>query len=336
MRQALIHPNQADVKTRIEQFAGQKVYGQIELVEDTTQIMNIYRGQVMRLDMNEYYVLGDVHEPRFGMQDTPKFWVKKAIDLDSGETKIIKLVFHEEFVAHIGALHIRCFRSPEKEARVLDLTRDDDRFMHGYSVLDPKRNVVRVIDFIYGKTLYEWIMDLEMPHEEYFHTLFPIILRELCTCMKAIQVLHEHGLCHGDIRNDHIIIEQGTKLFRWIDFDLTQDYSDYDVWSFSNILWFCAGMGMTTFHEVANSSAFPDSAKLRLSEDDASAFYRYRILNLKKLYGYIPEALNAILMRFATNSTHFYDRMDQMVADVEEAMAKHFPLPGPAGRQALG
>lgn len=76
--------------------------------------------------------------------------MKRAIDLRDGSRKIIKLVFHEKFKAHIGSIEFECFRSPKKEARILDLVAGHKNFMHGYSARDERHNVVRVIDFIFG------------------------------------------------------------------------------------------------------------------------------------------------------------------------------------------
>ncbi len=328
------HPNQTEIKERIRDLVGRHYvpYGTVQVVEDTTSIMNIYRGQILRLGDGEYFILGDIHEPRFGMQDQPKYWVKKVADLSDGTVRIIKLVFHEEFVAHMGPIRIRCFRSPEKEARVLELATGNPRFMQGRAFIDPAGNNVRLIDFINGDTLYDTLMNLEMEHEDYFHTRFPGILAQLCDCMDAIALLHAHGLCHGDIRNDHIIIEDGTELFRWIDFDLTQRFSDYDVWSLGNLLQFCAGKGIRTFHEVESGDIYPDSVRQSLSSDDAMGFYKYRIMNLRKLFGYIPKRFNDILMRFAVNTTTFYDRVDQLSSDVREVLEADFPdRPDPSG-----
>ncbi len=160
---------------------------------------------------------------------------------------------------------------------------------------------------------------MKVSHEEYFHTIFPQIFSKLIDCFEAIGFLHDNDLCHGDIRNDHIFIEEETGLYRWIDFDLKQDFSDFDIWSLGNVLLFCAGMGTRTFHEVLQSSEYSDSIKSDLTADDASAFYEHRIMNLKKLFPYIPERLNDILLHFTLNTTRFYETTSQIVADMGEA-----------------
>ena len=69
-----------------------------------------------------YWVKRYEKEGRFGLDDEPKYWVRRAIDLTDGSTKILKLVFHEEFDIKIGEIKVKCFRSPPpiiKKARSL-------------------------------------------------------------------------------------------------------------------------------------------------------------------------------------------------------------------------
>jgi serine/threonine protein kinase len=167
------------------------------------------------------------------------------------------------------------------------------------------------------------ILEMNVPHEEYFHTTFIQILEKLIESFSALQILHDNNLCHGDIRNDHILIDQQTGDYRWIDFDLTQDFSDFDVWSLGNIVQFCVGMGMRTFHEVLQSKDFPEDVKSRLTSDDASAFYGHRIMNLQKLFPYISDRLNDILLHFTANTTRFYESVSQIVSDMGEVLEEY-------------
>jgi hypothetical protein len=74
--------------------------------------------------------------------------VRRAIDLSDGSTKVIKLEFREEFDTRIGDLVVRRFRSPRKEAHILDLVRGHPHFMTGRWVSDAAGNNVRILDFI--------------------------------------------------------------------------------------------------------------------------------------------------------------------------------------------
>jgi hypothetical protein len=312
------------IAERIEKLTGWSVTGRVQVVTDTTEWMNIFRGHVMRLNEEEFLIKGNARETRFGIKDQPKYWVFNALDLKTGAQKIIKTVFYEEFNVRIGIFKIHCYRSPKKEARVLDLVGQDERFMQGYTSLDEKGNHVRVIDFIKGKTILEHIVSIEKPHEAYFREDLPGILQKLKDCIEAIRFLHDHGTCHGDIRNDHIIIDKSTGRYRWIDFDLTQDVSDFDIWSIGNILSYTVGKGIRSFHQVLKDESFPSAVRESLSPEDGSAFYEYRIMNLKKLYPYIPPRLNDLLLHFTIHPKAFYNHISQFVEEYNEMLDKEF------------
>ncbi len=315
------------IAARIKECLGWEVNSKkIKIVTDTTDWMRIYRGDVIRLQCGDYAVRGNVREPRFGIDDQPKYWVFSAVDLKDCSEKIIKTVFHEEFFAHIGILRIRCYRSPEKEGLVLDLVRGDARFMQGFVCYDEKGNAVRVIDYIKGKSFFQYIPTIEKSHIQYFHEDLPEILWKLKESFLAIEFLHQNNLCHGDIRNDHIFIESTTNQYRWIDFDLMQDVSDFDLWSIGNIVSYAVAKGLKTFDQVLKGNEFPDSVKNSLTAEDASAFYNYRIMNLKKLYPYIPEKLSKILQHFTIRPIQYYSSLSEFLEDYSEMLETEFPL----------
>lgn len=310
---------------RIKEITGWSISpARLRIVTDTTEWMNIHRGNVIRLGCGNYAVRGNMSETRFGIDEQPKYWVFSAIDLADGSEKIIKTVFNEEFTAHISILKIRCYRSPEKEGNVLELVTGDDRFMQGITCYDEKGNNVRVIDFIKGKNFFHLIPAISKPHEQYFNEDFPQILWKLLDSIEAIELLHKHKLCHGDIRNDHIIIDGQTGKYRWIDFDLKQDVSDFDLWSIGNILAYATGKGIVTFSTVLKSKAFSEEIKQSLATSDSSAFYEYRIMNLKKIFPYIPERLSRILQHFTIKPIAFYSSIKELLEDYREMLELDF------------
>ncbi len=103
----MIYEGAAVLKDRIEEMTPRRIYGEVEVHEDTSSYMAIIPGGVLRLAGDDYFIMGDTREGRFGIDDQPKFWVKSVIDLTSGERKIIKLVFHEQFSTHIGPTTVR-------------------------------------------------------------------------------------------------------------------------------------------------------------------------------------------------------------------------------------
>lgn len=318
--------NITEVLDRVNEITGWNILRKrFKLVTDTSEWMSITRGNVIALEDRLFAVRGNMTETRFGIGEQPKYWVFSAVDLETSKEKIIKTEFYEEFIAHIGLFKIRCYRSPQKESDVLDLTINDERFMKGLRILDEKNNNVRVIDYIRGKTFFEYIHGKKKSHIQYFRDDLPEILYNLLDSFKAIQLLHQNNTCHGDIRNDHIIIDSATKKFKWIDFDLKQDVSDFDMWSLGNILSYAVAKGIVTFETVLKNKEIPDRNKRSLTQDDGSAFYQYRIINLKKLYPYIPERLDNLLHHFSIKPIAFYSGIDEFVDDYQKMLWSDFP-----------
>jgi hypothetical protein len=306
--------------SRIAQVSNIVLAPPVKVVTDTTNFMKIDRGQVIRLEGRSFVVSGDVYEPRFGLEEQPKFWVKRGYDLDSGGMVIIKLEFHEEFVTQVGPFRIPCFRSPKKESEVIRLVRNDSRFMQGETFFDSAGNNVRVLKFIQGKSLYHDILDIEIDHEEYYYTRLAPILKKLIVCCEAIQTLNDHDLCHGDVRNDHILIEEGTGEFRWIDFDLYQNFAAFDVWSLGRVIQFVTGKSLTTFHDICAGGRFPAKVVSSLQPADANMFFPNRLMNLKKIYPYISERLNNILMHFSVGAKKNYAKVSELIQDLQEVV----------------
>lgn len=317
--------DQDKIATRIHEITGWKYKSDVDIITDTTEWDRIIRGDVIRLNNQDFVVAGNEYEKRFGISDQPKNWVFDVFDLKTGMRKIIKTVFYEEFNVHIGMFKIHCFRSPEKEGDVLDLVFDDLRFMQGSTILDDKNNRVRVIDYIRGDSFFNFVAGIEKSHQQYFEQDLPGILWKLTDCIEAIQYLHHHKTCHGDIRNDHIIIDSITGKYRWIDFDLNQYVSDFDVWSIGNIINYAVGKGITSFKNVLRDRQVSDTVKNSLKSADASAFYEYRIMNLKKLFPYIPPQLNDMLLHFTIRPKAYYETVDQLLGDYYQMLEKDFP-----------
>jgi serine/threonine protein kinase len=279
------------------------------------------------LDYDDVVVLRDIpylirhnaKESGFGLDDEPKFWVKHAINLIDGSRKILKLVFHEQFTSTIGNIEFQCVRSAYKEARILKLVASSRHFMHGFSVEDEKSNVVRVLDFIEGNTLSDYVAHIDADHETYLHELLPGILDHFMHCIEAIRFLHDHGEKHGDIRRDHVLIDADTGDYRWIDFDLNyrhyENICSYDLFRLGNVLLFLVGQGHWLLRDLKRSD---HPALSTLSEKDMSIVFGSRVVNLRKLFPYIPDSLNRILMHFAKGSNWFYENTAQLLEDLKE------------------
>jgi serine/threonine protein kinase len=284
---------------------------------DTTNFFQVEYDDILLLRERPYLIRHNAKELRFGLEDEVKFWVKRAIDLEDGQAKIIKLVFYEKYMAHVGDITFECFRSPRKEARILELVNGKENFMHGFSVKDEKGNIIRVLDFIQGKTLSSFVGQMEMEHETYFHEQFPEILANFLECVQSILFLHENGEKHGDIRRDHILIDSETGRYRWIDFDYNYRHREniygYDLFGLGNILVFLVGMGDVLLQNLQKS----DHPVLKtLDPKDMNIIFTNRVVNLKKVYPYIPDSLNRVLLHFSRGSHWFYEHTGQLIEDL--------------------
>ena len=296
------------------------VRGPLPIIDNAESYTAIQPGMVLRLGAADYYVLGEAKEGRFGIDDQPKLWVKYGIDLADGSRKILKLPFHEQFETHIGPVTVRLRRDPDKESRIIDLMAGDARFMQGHTVHDRHGNNIRVIDVIRGRSLYEVIEGLDLPHERYFHELLPGILARLLESLEGLARLHERGEQHGDVRGDHLFIEGGTGRYRWIDFDYATNFRDYDVWALGDVLTFVVGGGAHTCQTAQR--ALDDAGRgVRIHSRDGLMLLPYRLVNLRKLFPYIPPALHEILMSFSQDNLDFWEDMGQLVAAVRGVVA---------------
>jgi len=56
----------------------------------------------------------------------------------------------------------------------------------------------------------------------------------------------------------------------------------------------------------------------RLSADDMNIIFNNRVVNLRKVYPYIPEILNRVLLHFSVGANIFYDNADELLTDLQE------------------
>ncbi len=287
------------------------------ILTDTSDFYRVDYNDVVILGNRPYLIRNYEREGRFTIEEQPKFWVKRAIDLNDGRIKIIKMVFPERFKARIGGITFDCVRSPKKEARILDLVRDHPDFMHGFSTRDSAGNVIRIIDYIRGSTMDIFVSRLGNDHEDYFYNYLPGVIDDYIELVRAIGFLHEHGEKHGDIRRDHIIKDKQKDRYRWIDFDFNYWHEEnmfgYDLFGLGNILVYLAGRGDLTVQYLKQSN-HPAFEKLTI--DDMNIVFNNRVVNLKKIYPYIPDSLNFILLHFSEGADVFYDDTEEFLNDL--------------------
>ena len=81
------------------------------------------------------------------------------------------------------------------------------------------------------------------------------------------------------------------------------------------LLIFLVGGGDITIQQLhASESAVVD----KLSPDDMNIIFNNRVANIQKVYPYVPDALNYILMHFSNGANLFYENTEQLLEDLEE------------------
>jgi len=294
---------------------------------DTTEFYSIDCGDIIQVGENRYRVTGHERERRFGVDD-PKFWVKRVVEMSTGEKKILKLSFFESFDTKLGGVKIKCFRDPEKEADILSLVKGHPHFMQGTSHKDSKDNNIRLLDIVRGLNFFVYIDSLSMSYESYFRAVLPDILRKLVKAFEAIRFLHVQGFKHGDIRNDHLIVERESGDYIWIDFDFdyVADESPYslDIFGLGNILLYTVGKGFHNLYDIQNDRSTYGDLIDRLDPGDFSILDKWRLMNLRKLYPFIPPILNDILLHFSRRSELFYEHSEELIEDLTRCMYSVF------------
>lgn len=293
---------------------------------DTTDFTSIDYGDIIFVDDCYFLVTGYTKEGRFGVDEQVKPWVPRVEDLATGDRQILKLVFHETFDITMGQFTISYYRNPEKEARVLELTQGLPRFMQGRAVLDEVGNLVRILDIINGRRLDKFIYRSGADHKEYFHQELPAILKQFLECVQAISLLHRNGFRHGDIRRDHIFVERKTDLFRWIDFDydyyMPEKPFAVDLYELGNLLMFLVVRGNFHPREIMADPGMGEKVLNTIEPGDYALLSKNRIVNLQKIFPYIPTELNNIFLHFSLGTDVFYDTADEIAQDLEAALQK--------------
>jgi len=294
------------------------------LYSDTSDFANIDYGDVLHVDGRYLLIVGYTREGRFGVEEQPKQWVPKVYDLESGERKIVKLVFYENYTIRLGELEVTCYRSPEKEAQVIELTKDNPAFMQGYAVLDEVGNLVRILDIVSGRRLDKMIHTLGDNHLDYFHNYLPEMLKRFLVSVEGIMLLHSQGLKHGDIRRDHIFVDRKDGHFTWIDFDydfyLPERPYALDLFGLGNVLLFILGQNTFRPAAVLSDALLGQEVFDRLDQGDLALLSSDRIFNLQKIYPYIPDPFNDILLYFSNRANVMYDTVEEFYTDLKAAM----------------
>ncbi len=311
----------AHILSRLQDhYAIKTLRRQPRLIGDTGNFANLDYGDVIHIGDRYFLITGYTKEGRFGIDEQPKQWVPKVYDLESGERKIAKLTFHESYRLTIGKLEVTCYRSPEKEAAVIELVRGNPLFMQGYSAHDEADNLVRILDIIKGKRLDKHLEVLGETHREYFDVHVKGILLKFLESVKAISLLHAHGFKHGDIRRDHIFVDHGDGRFVWIDFDydfyLPERPFALDLFGLGNVLLFILGRRNFRPADILKDVEMGPDVLKKLDSNDLSLVAADRVFNIRKIFPYVPKGLNDVLLHFSAGTNVMYDSVREFHDDL--------------------
>lgn len=291
--------------------------------ERLRDFFSINRGDIVLINDHYYVISGNARERSFGLDDEPKYWVKYAFDVSTGTRKVIKMVYLEQFNLKYGEYVIRCFRSPAKEGRALETVKGHPHFMQGQTVKTDENGEVRIVDFITGTTLLSEIEDYPKSHEAYFYEFLPLLFDLFLPCLRALKVLHEAGIRHGDIRSDHVLLDRETAKMRWIDFDYDFIFNEspfaIDLLGIGDLLSELVGKAERTIHNLRRLQHLAPRFQ-SLTRDDFSVVQPTRLMNWRKLYPYVPERLNRVLMHFSVGAEIYYESVDEIVEDLGDAL----------------
>ena len=89
----------------------------------------------------------------------------------------------------------------------------------------------------------------------------------------------------------------------------------YDLFGLGNILVFLVGMGDVLLRDLKREG-HPSLGTL--SEADLNLVFNNRVVNLKKVFPYISNSLNRVLMHFSRGANWFYENTVQFLEDLAE------------------
>lgn len=114
--------------------------------------------------------------------------------------------------------------------------------------------------------------------------------------------------------------EYSTGAYRWIDFDYAYEAHanpfGLDLFGLGRILACITGKWLYTRHTLHDLHV--DIGVSELTSGDFSCVYKNEIMNLKKLFPYIPTRLNNILLHFAESANITYDTVGSFIESLEE------------------
>ncbi|MBE9519785.1 MAG: hypothetical protein IME97_01550, partial [Proteobacteria bacterium] len=93
----------------------------------------------------------------------------------------------------------------------------------------------------------------------------------------------------------------------------------YDLFGLGNILVFLVGGGDLTIQQLTAEKA---PVLQDMAADDMNVIFNNRVANIQKIYPYVPDALNYILLHFSNGANLYYENTVQLLEDLEDVQIK--------------
>jgi hypothetical protein len=90
----------------------------------------------------------------------------------------------------------------------------------------------------------------------------------------------------------------------------------FGIFGLGNILVYLAGRGDVTVQNLKQNNS---PAYNLLFHEDVNIIFNNRLVNLKKVYPYIPDSLNLVMMHFSLVANVFYEDTLQFLSELQEA-----------------
>ena len=88
----------------------------------------------------------------------------------------------------------------------------------------------------------------------------------------------------------------------------------YDLFGLGNVLVYLAGMGDILVQDLIEEK---HRAMGNLGKGDMNIIFHNRVVNLQKVFPYVPDSLNRILMHFSEGANWFYENTSQLLDDLK-------------------
>lgn len=272
-------------------------------------------GEVIEVDGVRYQVIAIPEERIYDELDAAHLFVRIVRTVGTREKRVLKV----GPTMDLADTDEPSIKSAVKESEILRLVQGNRGFVQGVGRVPTGCDFVLCdMEYMEGPTLPEWIKSMPQDHKTYYRDMFPFLAARFADAARALHELHEAGRIsqseygyHGDMgQGDCLIYDQSRSTLRWFDLNLVllgdRNGVAEDINELGKIFRFIVGKRLHTVGTFAQHPELYPHARVRpadfsredlvdLGVDDLSLL---PVVNLGKLFPYISDEVNALLMQF--------------------------------------